>query len=48
MTPRPGQIRSIRPIELGRPRTKEHKLQAEFTKYTRDFLKDIEAEVDVG
>jgi NitT/TauT family transport system ATP-binding protein len=48
MTPRPGQIRSIRPIELGRPRTKEHRLQAEFTKYTRDFLKDIEAEVDVG
>lgn len=48
MTPRPGRIRTIRPIELGRPRTKDHRLQAEFTEYTRVFLKDIEAEADLG
>src|SRR5665213_486478 len=48
MTPRPGRIHSIRPIELGRPRTKDHRLQVQFTEYTRAFLKDIEAEADVG
>jgi len=44
MTPRPGRIRSIRPIELGRPRAKDDRLRAEFTEYTRMFLQDLEME----
>lgn len=48
MTPRPGRVRSIRPIELGRPRTKDHRLQAEFLDYTRKFLQDLETEADIG
>jgi NitT/TauT family transport system ATP-binding protein len=44
MTPRPGRIRSIRPIELGRPRAKGDRLRAEFIDYTRMFLNDLEME----
>jgi NitT/TauT family transport system ATP-binding protein len=48
MTPRPGRIRSIRPIELGRPRAKDDRLRAEFIDYTRMFLNDLEMEDSVA
>lgn len=44
MSPRPGRVRSIRPIELGRPRTKHDRLRADFIDYTRMFLNDLEME----
>jgi NitT/TauT family transport system ATP-binding protein len=44
MTPRPGRIRVIRPIDLGRPRTKDHRLQMEFVEHCRALLNELEAD----
>jgi NitT/TauT family transport system ATP-binding protein len=44
MTPRPGRIRVIRPIDLGRPRTKDQRLEMEFVEHCRALLKELEAD----
>jgi hypothetical protein len=44
MTPRPGRIRMIRPIDLGRPRTKDQRLQMEFVEHCRALLTELEAD----
>ncbi|MCF3934939.1 ABC transporter ATP-binding protein [Acuticoccus sp. M5D2P5] len=45
MTARPGKVGLIRPIDLGRPRTKDHRLQMEFVEHCRVLLDELEADV---
>ena len=42
LTPRPGQVQTIRTIDLPRPRSKETRLTPEFTDYTHLLLRDLE------
>ena len=44
MSARPGTIRSVRPIEIGRPRTKSQRHQREFVEYCRVILEDLDAD----
>jgi NitT/TauT family transport system ATP-binding protein len=44
LTPRPGRVRSIRPIGLARPRTKDTRLDMAFVEHCRVLLGDLEAE----
>ncbi|GAB4183355.1 MAG: ABC transporter ATP-binding protein [Thalassobaculales bacterium] len=44
MSSRPGTIRSIRPIELGRPRTKSQRHDREFVEYCREIFEHLDAD----
>lgn len=44
MTPRPGRVRLIRPIDLGRPRRKDQRIQMEFVEHCRVLLAELESD----
>jgi NitT/TauT family transport system ATP-binding protein len=45
MTSRPGFVRMIRPIDLGRPRDKGHRLSPEFLEHCKVLLTELEADI---
>jgi len=45
MTSRPGCVRMIRPIDLGRPRDKDMRLSPEFIQHCKVLLAELEADV---
>jgi len=45
MTSRPGCVRMIRPIDLGRPRDKDMRLGPEFIQHCKVLLNELEADV---
>jgi len=46
MSARPGTISTVRPVEIGRPRTKSQRHEREFVEYCREILEDLDAYPD--